>query len=321
MAVPGLFVPHSVHIDTAGGVLTWIDQIQGANLNAGIDLFEESGSGEPDREYTAVRERAPVLDFETTDIAALSTCGLNGLSITPDVNSPGVVVWGKFVIAGGTRDAIAAVTHLKMACSDGMLIPMSLQGSHNRAAKLTYALHAIKGFAAQSGAYPMVFTKDTAIISGGGITDILFVPAVVKYTISGGASKLVTGVLSIALQFGIQLFKVGGDGEVDMTYIAIQSRNPRFEFSTLDGELLDDVGEAGQSCSSFAVYFQKVNANGERVAKATAEHVSVIATKGILVPGAQSLPHNQPGEGRYTFTPVKDTNILTIAVNATIPTS
>ncbi len=320
MGMNGLFVPHSVQVKTVGGVDSWIDQIVDSNMDAGIELIEESASGEVDREYVAVGSRNPTAGIETTDLSFLGTCGMNGIYITPNVSAPGLTAWGKFVPQGGARDLIATTSHLKMLCTDGMLIPMSVEGAHNRAARLKLMLHAILGSTpTYSGTYPLSFTKDQAITSGGGAVDILYTLACVRY--NDGGSKLISGLISGAVNFGISLFKEGSNSEVDPTYIAIKDRMPSFEFSTRDAEVIDNAGEGGVSCASFEMYFQKVQQNGERVSKATGAHISLISTAGMLKPGALNLPHNQEGEARFTFTPSKNSSILTIATNATIPTS
>lgn len=317
--VPGIFVPHSVQVKTAGGVDDWIDQIASSDVDGGVEVMSESGSGESDREFAAVRSRQPTMGIVTTDLSFLGVCGMSGLAITPDASNPGLVAWGKHVPNKGVRDAIATTSHLKMLVSDGLLVPQSIQGSYNQAARLSLMLHAILGSAAQSGAYPMVFTKDQAITAGASQSSLFYTPCAVKYT--SGGNKLVAGIIDLAANFGLSVFKEGADAEADPTHVSIQSRMPTFEFSTTDAELLDDVGEDGLNCTSFAMYFQKIAANGVRVAKATGEHLSITSTSGLLTVGSKNLPHNQKGTARFSFTPVKNTNLLTVSTTATIPTS
>lgn len=319
MPVPGIFVPHSVQVKTAGGVNAFINQIANADVEGGIALLEESGSGESDREFAAVRDRQPTLSLVTTDLSFLATCGLAGVAITPDASNPGLTAWGKNVPNKGIRDAIATTSHLKMLVTDGLLIPQSIQGSHNQAARLNLMLHAILGAAAQSGAYPMVFTKDQAITSGAAASSLFYTPAVVKYT--SGSDKLVTGILDLSVNFGINVFKESSDAEADPTHVSIQSRMPTFEFSTSDAELLDDVGEDGLNCTSFAMYFQKFASNGTRVAKASGAHISVISTSGHLRIGSKNLPHNQKGVARFTYVPVLNSALFSISATAVIPAS
>jgi hypothetical protein len=320
MAVPSVFVAHSIKIKTAGGTDAWIDQIQDSNLDNGIDLIEESGSGDPDRLYVAVRNRNPMLSINTTDLAFLTTCGWAGLEITPGASADGLTAWGKAVPNKGLRDAIGTTSHLKLNCTDGLLVPGSVQAGHNQVGRLDLALHALKGSAVQSGASPFVFTKDQAISSGGGTSGARYTAGVIKL-ISSGLTKVVAGIMSQSINFGLNVVKESSDAEIDPTYAAIMSRRPVFTFNTTDLELMDDIGEAGLSCTSFAMYFQKIAENGDRVAKATGEHISIISTKGILKPGNGSLSSNNRGDGTFSFTPSKDTNVLAIATNAVIPTT
>lgn len=320
MSVPKIFVPHSVQVKTVGGAVDdWIDQIVSSDVEAGVAVLEESGSGESDREFVAVRDRQPTMSIVTTDLSFLAVCGMAGISITPDASNPGLVAWGKNVPNKGRRDDITTASHLKLLVTDGLLIPTSIQGAHNQAARLSLMLHAILGSAAQSGSYPMVFTKDQQITSGASQSSLFYTACAVKYT--SGSSKLVTGIMDMAFNPGIEVFKESSDAEVDPTHVSIRSRLPTFEFSTSDGNLLDDVGEDGLNCTSFAMYFQKFAANGTRVAKASSAHISIVSTSGHLRIGSKSLPHNQKAMARFTFVPAKDTNLVTLSSSATIPTS
>jgi hypothetical protein len=319
MPVPALFVANSIQIKTAGALInTWLDQVSDLSMNLGIKLLEDSSSGEVDREFVAIMDRMPTFDVNTSDLTFLSTCGLSGAKIAPDASNPGLVAWGKAVTQEGDRDGIASLTHLKMLCTDGLMVPKSLSGRQGQKATLSYTVHAIKGSAAQSGAYPIVVTKDQAITSGQSATSKLFTPCEVRYN-SGGV-VIVAGIQSIEVNFGIEVFKMGSDGEVDPTFVALKDRKPVYKFTTTDARVIDTVGEGGLDCSSFEVYFQKMAADGERVAKGTGQHLSIISTKGLLYPEPAKFPHNSSGaEAAFSFCPVKNTNLLTIAINATIP--
>lgn len=319
MAMPAdLFVPHSVHIDTPS-LDDWVDGLQNADVDQGISVFEESGGSETDREFVAVRDRMPTLSMRTLDLTFMSVCGLNGIAITPDGSNPGLYAWGVAVPNKGRRTAIASSAHLRMQCSDGLIVPVSVSAGHNQPAMLELILHGILGSAAQSTARPFLFTKNQQVTAGAGATVYVFTAGAVKFT--SGGNTLVLGVQDIRLNYGLQVLKEGSNGEVDPTHISIGERRPTFEFSTRDGELLADVTEDGLACTSFAMYFRKVALNGRRVAEGTGEHVSIVATSGLLLPGAKNLPHNRAGTARFTFRPVLDTQLFTISATATIPTS
>lgn len=314
-----LFVPHAIRIDEAGGVDDWIDQIVNADMQEGIQVMELSGSSETDREFVAIRSNEPVLNIVTTDLSFLSVCGLDGIDITPDGSNAGLYAYGRQVPNKARREAVGSTVHIRMNVTDGLLVPVSVQGSHNQPANFTMALHAILGSAVQSGATPMVFEKDQAIATGASQLANVYVPAAVKFT--SGGSTLVTQISDINVAFGIDVQKRGFNSEVDPTHVSINGRSPTLAFTTTNLEHFVDVGRDGKDCSSFAVYFQKMTANGSRVAKGTSSHISIVSTSGLLTRGAVGLKHNSPGTGAFTFRPVLDTNLFTISTSATIPTS
>lgn len=321
MGASNIFSCHDIHIDSADGTDDWIDQIQSCDVEVGITNHEESGSSEVDRLMTAVQGRESMLNILTTQLGFLATCGLDGVRIYPDATNVGCNFWGKFHPIGGTRDEIATTTHMKGTISDGLAVPVSISGSHQQIATMQFAIHAILGTAAQSKAQPILFEKDQAITSGGGGDQVRYVPAVIKYT-TGAGNVYVADLQSVNIDFGISVMKKGGGSEVDHTFVGIRSRNPSFNFSILDLELFADItSEHFVECTSFAIYFQKVDANADRVAIGTAEHLSIISTSGMLKLGSASLPHNETGQGSLNFTPVQNTNLFTISTTATIPAS
>lgn len=325
MSIPNIFVPNSVYIKTAGGVDTWIDAIQSSEMQEGIELMEESGSGEIAREFISMRSRLPMLPLETLQITKLTTISpLVGIFISPASGALGVKAWGKYMPLGSGPDAIANTTHLLCTITDGQLVPISLRASQGQAARLSLMIHAILGSTATyTQARPMIFTKDQAITSGQAQMAELYTLGAVKYTISGGASVLITGLTDMGVNFGLQVAKEMSDGEVDATHICIAGQNPVFDFTTKDGDRLADVGEDGRSLSAFDMYFQKCDKNGLRVPKATAQHVKVSCTDGMLTPGSLRAQHKQSANASFTFTPSKPSggNIIAVVSNAAIPTS
>jgi hypothetical protein len=320
MAVTQIFVPHAVQVKTAGAAVSdWIDEIKNVDADEGIELFEESGSSEADREFVAIRTRNPSMRFQTLDLSFLTVCGLSGIAISADASNPGLVAWGRCCSNKAVRDLISAVTNVKLECSDGLLVPVSLGGSHNQAAMLSMALHAILGSGAQSLVTPFVLTKDVAITAGAGALSLVYVPSTIKYT--SGAAVIIAGIQDIQIDFGIQVVRSGGDSEVDPTYVYIQSRNPSISFTSVDLEKYADIGSGGKACTTFGAYFQKVTANGERLAKVTAEHIAITSTSGLLTRGAVSMAHQQSARNGFRFTPVLATNILTLSAAAAIPTT
>lgn len=311
MALTKRFIPHSVNIDTAGGADLWINQIQGLELDQGVALFEESAGSETDREYVAVRDVAPTIQIPTTDLSVLSTIGMSGLHITPGSGAPGLTAFGRELPIGALPTALATSAHLKMLVAYGLIVPLNVQASHNQPAKLQLMLHAYSG----AGAAPMVFSSSEAIISGAAGVTKLYTAGAVKIN-----SRLIEGIMSQSVNFGLMVFKESTSGEVYVGYTSIIGREPKIEFSTRDNDLASEVGD-NLELSSFGCYFRAVDQNGQRIAPATTSHISIVGTDGTINPGVQSLQHKQAGMANFTITPAKGSGLLTISTSAAIPTS
>jgi hypothetical protein len=321
MSLPVRFAPYSVDINTAGGTTAWINQIQSTSVEQNITLFEESGGSQTDREFVAVKEVAPTIPIDTTDLSMLATIGMAGVSITPASGSPGVVIYAREIANQSLPALTSSAVHISMAVSDGLLVPMSLNATNNSTAKLQLMLHAILGSTATySGATPVVSTASSTIASGAAGTVNVYTSGVVKYTISGGASRLVKGVISQSVNFGLKVRKEATDGEAHVTFVIIERRYPELTFVTDDVELATEIGEQ-VSISSFAMFFTALSQNGQRVAAATTSHVSITGTEGIVTPTKVEAQFQKSGNAAFKFTPALNTNLLTISTSAAIPTA
>ena len=244
-----------------------------------------------------------------------------GIQVAPGSGTPGVVVYARQTPLESLPASITASDHITMAVSDGILIPETLEVQNNESAKLTLMLHAILGSTATySGATPLVLTAAQEIPSGAAGTVNVFTCGVVKYTITGGSSYLVYGIMRQSVKFGITLFKEWDSGEVHPTYVAIKQRAPVLSFATADLTQIAAIGE-GVSVSSCAFYFRAMSQNGQRVANATTSHVSIIGTEGVLKPMPLDQKYGAAGTASFEFHPSLNTNLLTISTAAAIPTS
>lgn len=320
MSLATRFIPHSVDINTAGGTTAWINGIESTGFEGGVELFEESAGSETDREYVAAKNIMPTVPIVTCDLTALATVGFAGVAITAGTSTPGVLLFGRAISSGALPTAIGTAAHVKAAISDGILIPVSIRASHNQVAKLSMLIHAVLGTGGFSGATPIVFTASSAITAGAGALTSLFTTGPVKWTLSGGASTLCQGIQEINVSFGIQVVKEGSDGEVYPSMSGIIARDPKIEFATADTTISTIIGD-GISISAFASYFRQVSQNGQRVAPATTTHVSVAGTAGMITPGSTNLVHKRSGLSSFTYTPSKNTNIITVSTSTAIPTS
>ena len=317
------FVPYAVHLV---GSSTWINQIETTPINPGVQLFEESTGSQTDRSLVAVRSIEPTVPISTSDLNILATIGYAGLSWNGSTAVP-VVLYGRELPLGAVPSAVGSSAHLSCSISDGLLVPMSLAASHNSVAKLSLMLHALLGSGASAGARPMVLAKNQAISTSHTpepAAQTMFTAGVVHFA-TGASSpavspRLLTGITALSVDFGISVEKEGTDGDVYPSFAAIIGRTPRIEFSTRDLTLAVEIGD-GIATTGFDAYFRKIDANGQRVAVATTEHIKFTGTTGMITPGGMTLAHKRPGEATFTFTPASASPNLAISTTSAIPTS
>jgi hypothetical protein len=306
------YVVHAVNVI---GSALWINQINSASPDAGVTLFEESSGSETDREFVAAKDVQPTLPIETTDLSVLTTIGFSGLL----VSGTGLIAYARQLPFGGLPAAVASTTHVKMLCTDGLLVPVGISAGHNQIARLSLMLHGVLGTAGGSGATPFVWSANSAIATGAGQIANQYTTGPIKYTNAGG-SRLVQGISNINVSFGLQVVKESSDGDVYPTHVSIIARLAKIEFTTKDAALIAEIGD-GSAITAFASYFRNIAVSAQRVAPATATHIGITGTAGMITPGAATLQHGRPGEVAFTYTPVKNTNQLVISATSAIPTS
>lgn len=315
------YKPYSVFLNTAGSVDAWINQIQSTNIAPGISLFAETSGSEVDTQFVASKQIFPSIAISNTDLSALGTVGFNGVFISPGSGTPGATIYARQVPIGGLPAAIGSSDHITCVVSDGLLVPQSVRASNNSVAQLSMMLHATLGTTATySNATPLVYTTAQTISSGQTATSNIYTGGPIKFTISGGSSYLNAGIINQSVDFAIKVNVESTNSNVYPGFVSIDARSTTMEFTTKDAGLIATIGD-GVSVSAFAEYFTNVAQNGQRVAPSTDTHVSIAGTAGMLTPTALTLSHASTGESQFRYTPSFSTQLITISVAATIPTS
>jgi len=316
------YVPYAVHIKS---ITAWINQIKSTALSMGVSLFEETTGSQTDRAFVASRAIDPTVAISTTDLVALATMGFGGVSWTGATAVP-AEIYARELPLGGVPTAVGTTNHIRCSISDGLLVPISVSGSHNSVATLNFMLHALLGSGVSSGARPFVFTSGVAIdqtSSPEPATNNIFVPNTIHYA-SGASSpavspRLVQGILDMQINFGISVQKEATDSDVYPNYASIIGRMPSIEFTVRDLALDIEVGD-GIATTGFDAYFQAVATNGQRTAKGTGAHVKFTGTTGMITPGSLNLGHKVPAGCSFTYTPAAASPCLAISTTSTIPT-
>lgn len=268
MALTSLWTLGGIDLDG-----TDIDQVQNTGVDPGIQEMLEGGDGSVFDTFIAVGSQIPVLNFETTKIAAaLGAAGLTGANISTAVNA-----YVQKTVQGGTR--ATGSNHGKLAITDGFIRPTTLSlpnSQENRFGTIGYDITAISS---DGSTAPLGFTTGQAL----GVTS-----AVDEGFVAGPCSingTALDGVVGITIDFGIEIEVIAVDGDVYGTYIWIIRVRSTITIDVLDLGLFATGGTIGpggvvQGATDSILYGRKVAAGGTRVANATAEHLKFTIAAG-----------------------------------------
>jgi len=309
------YLPYAANLNTAAGTSLWINEIESTGDDAGVKLLELAAGSEVDRMFVAANSIEPKFKLDTYDLSVATTIGMSGALINCGSSAPGFSAWGRYFLTGGVPVAIATADHILMNITDGMIVPASMRASHGSPGKLSLMVHAILGTTASySGATPIVFTNASAITAGATATAKAYTVGPVKYD-----SNFLQGIQDISVNFGIDVWVKGSDGNPYPSFVGIDYRAASIEFTTFDYGLRATIGDIYALSSSFAVYFQQYLTNGTRVPAATTTHIKVSGTTGAITPAAGTLAHKAEGKLTFRYTPTGTTQLAIAA--AAIPTS
>ena len=104
----------------------------------------------------------------------------------------------------------------------------------------------------------------------------------------------IEGVQNIAVDFGITLFVMQGDGDSVPTLIAIDQIAPRATISITKASFLATLGISGvvQGVTDSFFYFRKKDQGGSEVANGVAEHIKFTMDEGMIMPGPSRVNQN-----------------------------
>ena len=247
---------------------TLIDQVRTFSLTPGLEPFVLAADGGVDPTFAAAGTVQPRVTFGTTAIAtALGSIGISGLAIS----SSATFFFQKYA-SGGTR--ATGTSHVKMAATQGMVLPRTLTAATDTPAEISYETICL----ADGANAPVLITTGQALTGS---------PTVGELFVAGPVSINGTdldAVRNINIDFGLQELVLGGDGETYPTFAAIQTRMPKITIDILDADYMATLGVAGlaQNITDSEVYLRKVAKGGTRVADATLEHVKFTVDDGRM---------------------------------------
>jgi hypothetical protein len=239
----------------------------------GSQVRGEPTSGEVTARIMALMAQNPTADFTCEDIAAaLTACGPMGVSLATSALS----LFGSCILAGGTIDT--AEDHVSLTADLGVLVPESLQCSHQGNASISFRAHP---YSADGVATP--WTLSTAAT----------LPAITEadlYTLSTAeiAGVTITQHIQIGVNFGLGVRTEAASSVVLPQIAAIRSVLPTITLtSSSQGDLLSGglVGKGG----AFSIVLRN-RANGGIFGAKT------LTLSGICL-GLQETPFRVSGQG------------------------
>ncbi len=318
MSIPTLHVLYA--IQAQGGL---IDQITNQDYDQGIEEIIQAGDGKTDAEFIATITQAPVLSFTTVALAkALAIAGYSGEAITS-----GLDFFLQKVKSGGTREVGA--NHVKLTIGKGILLPRTARATQGGEASIEYDALAISDNGLNA---PIAVATGEALTGSPEETE--------KFTV--GTAKingtLIEGIQDITIDFGIQEFLQGSDGNAFNTFAGIMERRPSITIRSLDVNLIDvfntseitisptttiHPGQVGITTGKAEVGFAKLKAFGIREALSAAVHVLFTVNEGRMTIRSIGGAGNDPQAVEFVITPSFDgtNDSLAIATAAVLPSS
>ena len=271
MAAGKVWVPYAATLDAEtaqAGTAVHVAGISAVAVNSNLLTRAEITDGAVYPTFGSLVAGAPAATFDTSELKTLlDECGLTGMLIDDGGTGAGVLLYAQKATLGGTRDAVAAGTHVKWTIANGLLYLQSLDLPHQGTARLTAAISAIKSGATA----PVSFSSSANLPSG------VYPAGTAKWTLGPVKFNTTTidGLNSARIDFGVAIEAVAADSDVYPTHVFIRSINPVI---TLTGMHVDVVGTltvdgAYYTASQVVLYAKKRDEGGTFVSDATAEHI------------------------------------------------
>ncbi len=280
---------------------------QNVSHAAGVQQVMMDGGGQVDPSGIATMFSDQGMSFQTTDIKALlDVAGLDGKKLSPPTDKL-AAYWQQYDNAGVLKSGSA---HMKIEVPDGLLIPRSISASQGAEALIDAEV--VPTFDGTND--PIIVTDNIALATRVNASQLWTLG---KATINGVDIEL----QNVNIDFGIILFKGGGDGDVFTSFVSIDKRNPVITFDTFDtSKLISFVHKGSNPGGTCIFYLRKLQKGGTRVADATIEHISFTLNDYQIVPDNTQASKDGQTSTSYSVKPVIDgvNNIIVFDTTAAI---
>jgi len=259
----------ALHTKTAqSGAAVYVDGIQPSpGLNSQLQTEVVAGDGSVYNTFGALNSGAPAATFETVDLKAfLDQCGTTGMLIDADETHPGAVIYFPKRVIGGAL--ASGASHWTATIANGILVPRTLEMSHQQSATISAEALAIKS----GSTAPVTFDEAVSLPES-------VYPSVGDIWTLGNVDLNGTqlqGVTSVSIDFGIELITQAGDSDIYPTFVGLQKIQPRITIQSAHIDITSVVTEdgLGYNASEVILYARHRTEGGTVVADVTETHVA-----------------------------------------------
>lgn len=284
MSVSSAFVVHAVV--APGFTLT---QIESARPTVGSEILSGYAAGFHHPLFRTIASQKPAFEVQTSQLATLlAAVPLVGL----DQSAGNTDLEIRKATQYGTRTAIASLVHERLRLADCFAYWSRINARHREIA-----------------------TADLMLVAGYDGTNEPIVPAgSVAATATSTAAEYFTcgpvslngsdvgGVQEVTIESGLQLLRLGGEGDVWDTFICVQQSDPVVTIRALRADALRVFALVGTELTAANFYLRRKTDNGGNVANATTSHIKLAATSGLITIDDERAGNNNPFEATIRCT-------------------
>ncbi len=284
MSVSQAFVVHAVV--APGFTLT---QIESARPTVGSEILTGRAAGFHHPLFRTLASQKPAFEIQTSQLATLlAAVPLVGL----DQSSGNTDLEIRKATAYGTRVAIATTEHERLRMADCFAYWSRVSARHREIA-----------------------TADLMLVAGYDGTNEPIVPAgSVAVTATSTAAEYFTcgpvslngvdvgGVQEITIESGLTLLRLGGEGDIFDTFIAVQETDPVVTIRALKAEALRTYALTGTALTAGNFYLRRKTDNANNAANAATSHIKFAGTSGLITIDDERAGNNNPFEATIRCT-------------------
>jgi len=283
MALANTYYPHAILF----GASPTITQLTDVDASNNVQDFMEFSASEFGPQFVGLMAANPNINFTTRDLKTVFD-DLDDEDLAVNLSAGNVDLWYKQGKPLGTRTADITAAHIRARLTtNAMAYWRSFRVRQGQAAELACSL--VTQWDGTND--PLIFTGSTALSGTSAVNQVYSLGLV---DINGTD---LTGVTSVDWDNNVRLETISSDGEAFPGFVGIETMSPEITIETMDTTQLATFDLRGTALTGLTVYLRKMQRDNIFVIDATAEHIKISATDGIVY--GEGV-RGSPGEARLT---------------------